>query len=95
MMPDSSTLIGAAADMVTLLLVVAMILAFIRVVRGPSLPDRVIALDLISTVAVGLIAIYSISTGQLVYLPAAIMLALIAFLGTVALALYIEKGGPP
>lgn len=73
----------------------AMLLGVYRVIRGPSLPDRVIAVDLITTIAVGMIALYAIESGQKVFLSAGIALALLAFLGTVALAVYIRRGGPP
>jgi multicomponent Na+:H+ antiporter subunit F len=71
----------------------ALFLAFIRLVRGPSLPDRVVALDLIGTVAVGVIAAYDIATEQPVLLDAATVVALVAFLGTVAFARYVERRG--
>jgi multicomponent Na+:H+ antiporter subunit F len=75
------------------MLSVALLLAFVRLARGPSLPDRVIALDLISILAAGITATYAIVAGQAVFLDAAIVLALISFLGTVAFARYIEKQG--
>ena len=70
-----------------------MFLAFLRLVRGPSLPDRVVALDLIGTFAVGIIAAYDIATEQPILLDAATVVALVAFLGTVAFAHYVEKRG--
>jgi len=70
---------------------VAMFLAFIRLVLGPSLPDRVVALDLIGVIAVGIIAAYDILTEQPVLLDAATVVALVAFLGTVAFARYVER----
>ena len=70
---------------------VAIILAAVRLIRGPSLPDRVVALDLISILAAGITAIYAIASGQAVFLDVATILALISFLGTVAFARYIEK----
>lgn len=73
------------------LLSVAIVLAFVRLVRGPSLPDRVAALDLIATLGVGMIAVYAIATDQPVFLDVAIVLALISFLGTVAFAYYLER----
>jgi len=76
-------------------LALSLLLAFVRVWRGPSLPDRVIALDLVATVSVGLIALHAIQTNEPVYLAAAIALALISFIGTVAVALYIRRGTPP
>jgi multicomponent Na+:H+ antiporter subunit F len=73
------------------LLSVAVILAFVRLVRGPSLPDRVVALDLMSTLGIGIIAAYAIATEQPVFLDVASVLALITFLGTVAFAYYLER----
>lgn len=74
-------------------LVLAMFLAFIRLVRGPSLPDRVVALDLITVQIAAMLAVDTIATGQSVFLDAAIVLALISFLGTVAFARYLERRG--
>jgi multicomponent Na+:H+ antiporter subunit F len=70
---------------------IAFILGFIRLVIGPSLPDRVVALDLIATLSVAAIGTYAIATDQQVYVDVAIVLALIAFLGTIAFAQYIER----
>lgn len=67
------------------------LLTFIRLLKGPSLPDRVVALDQIAALAVGAIAIYSVLTERKVYLDAALALALIAFLSTVAFAHYLLK----
>jgi multicomponent Na+:H+ antiporter subunit F len=71
----------------------AMCAAFVRVVIGPSLPDRVLALDLIGLLSVSLIALYAIASGQSLFLDAAIALALISFLGTVAFSRFIEWRG--
>jgi multicomponent Na+:H+ antiporter subunit F len=71
----------------------AMFLGFYRLVRGPSLPDRVVALDLISLLAVGAITAFDIATEQPVLLDAATVRALVAFLGTVAFARYVERRG--
>jgi multicomponent Na+:H+ antiporter subunit F len=74
-------------------LVVALFLSFIRLVLGPSLPDRVVALDVITVIVAGILAVDTIDTGRAVFLDAAIILALIAFLGTVAFARYLERRG--
>jgi multicomponent Na+:H+ antiporter subunit F len=73
------------------LLVVAVILAFARLVRGPNLADRVVALDLVATLAIGIIGVYAIAVKQPVFLDVALVLALVSFLGTVAFAYYIER----
>lgn len=77
------------------LLSAAMLLAFVRLVEGPSLPARVVALDLMASIAVGFIATYAVATDQPLFFDVAIVLALIAFLGTVAFAHFIEKGELP
>ncbi len=68
-----------------------LILTFIRLVRGPSLPDRVVALDLAVALAIGIIACYAILFNQPAFLDVAIIIALISFLGTIAFAYYIER----
>jgi len=70
-----------------------MVFAFFRLMRGPSLPDRVVALDLIGTISVGVIAAYDITTDEPMLLDAATVVALIAFLGTVAFSHYVERKG--
>lgn len=75
------------------LLSAALLLAFLRLWRGPSLPDRVIALDLILTIGVGFVAAYAIANQQPVFLDALLILVLIGFLGTVAFAYYLERSG--
>jgi len=72
---------------------IAIVLAFYRLVRGPSLPDRVVALDLLATIGIGIITIHAIITNQTAFLDVAVTLALIAFLGTVAFAFYLKRRG--
>ncbi len=67
------------------------ILIFVRFLRGPSLSDRVVALDLLITTAIGTISVFAVIFEEKDYLDVAIILALIAFLTTVAFAYYIEK----
>jgi multicomponent Na+:H+ antiporter subunit F len=72
-------------------LALAVVLGFVRLLRGPSLPDRVVAFDLLATVCVGISAVYSMAYDQPVFLDVAVVLALISFVGTVAFARYIEE----
>ena len=74
-----------------LMLTVAALLAFVRVVRGPTLPDRVVAIDLIGVLIVGVIVVAAAATGEQAFLDAAIVIALISFVGTVAYARYVER----
>lgn len=73
------------------ILSVSLFLIFVRLLIGPEIVDRVIALDLIITCGLGIIAVYSIMTNQPTYLDIAMILALIAFLGTVAFSYFLIK----
>jgi multicomponent Na+:H+ antiporter subunit F len=73
-------------------LALAVMLAVYRLVRGPNVPDRVVALDLIATLVMGMMAIYAIATNAAVLLDLVIVLALLSFMGTVAFARYVERG---
>lgn len=70
---------------------VAVLLIFYRFFKGPSMSDKVVALDLLITTGIGIIGVYSILSGKSTFLDTAMILALIAFLSTVALSYYIEK----
>ena len=76
---------------ILILLSAAFVMAFIRLARGPYLPDRVVALDLISVVAMAFICVYAVRFKQPNFLDVAIILALITFLGTVAFAFFLER----
>lgn len=67
-------------------------LGLLRLMRGPTLPDRVVALELVATVLVGIVAVYSISSRQPVYLDVGIVLALVGFIGAVAFARFLVQG---
>ena len=73
---------------------VALLIAVVRLVKGPTLPDRVVAMDLIGVLVVGLIVVLAASTQVPATLDAAIVIALIGFVGTVAYATYVERGHP-
>lgn len=75
------------------ILSVAFLLAFIRLAIGPSLPDRVMALDVMAAIGVTMTTLYSVTRNLPVFLDVAIVLALVSFVGTVALARYLEKRG--
>lgn len=72
---------------------VAFCVAFIRLLIGPSLADRVVALDVMATITASLICLYAILEERSVFIDAAMVLALILFLGTIAFAYYLEKKG--
>lgn len=82
-----------AADIALGLLSIALVPIVYRLVRGPSLADRIIAVDLAGTVAVGVFAVYAVRTDRSTLLDPALVIALISFLGTVVFAWYLERMG--
>lgn len=68
----------------------AMVLVFVRLARGPSVPDRVVALDLLTTALLGIVAVAAVAQDAVALLDVALVLALVGFIGTVAFARYIE-----
>ncbi len=73
------------------MLMLSVALVFVRFAKGPKLSDRVISLDLLITIGIGIIAVYSIIFDHSTFLDIAMILALIAFLSTVAFSYYLEK----
>jgi len=76
-----------------ILLSASLLFAFIRLTLGPSLADRVVALELIAAVVVGYVGVYAIKTGVSSMLDVAIVIALTGFLATVGFARLLERGG--
>jgi multicomponent Na+:H+ antiporter subunit F len=72
-----------------ILLGLALLVSVIRIIIGPTLSDRVLALDLMTVIAMGFVGAIAIRTGQMLYLDIAIALALLGFLATIALARYV------
>jgi multicomponent Na+:H+ antiporter subunit F len=81
--------LGHATSVSLAILTLALLLTVYRVVAGPSLPDRVLALDMLIAVVIGYIAVIAIRTGFMLYLDIAIGLGLVGFLSTVAFARFI------
>jgi multicomponent Na+:H+ antiporter subunit F len=73
------------------MLSLALLITVARVVVGPTLPDRVLALDMLTVVAIGFIAVLGLGTGQTLYVDIAIALGLVGFLATVAFARFILR----
>ena len=71
----------------------SLLVALYRLLRGPTLPDRIVAVDMLSFLVIAYIAVLVVSTGNAAFLDAASTLALITFLSTAAFARYIERWG--
>ncbi|KQT85982.1 cation:proton antiporter [Aurantimonas sp. Leaf443] len=78
-----------------ILLSLAFLVTLMRIVKGPTLPDRALGLDMLTAIAIGFIAVFGLSSGFTLYVDIAIALGLVGFLATVAFARFvIGVGGP-
>ena len=76
-----------------LILIIGTFLCLYRVARGPTAPDRAVAIDTIGVMVVGICGVFGVITGKDYYLNVAIAWALLSFIGTLALAKYLEGRG--
>jgi multicomponent K+:H+ antiporter subunit F len=74
------------------LLTLALALAGYRLLRGPTMPDRVLALDTLYITAIGLLMLLNINVGTHLYFEAALLIAVLGFLGTVVLGKFLLRG---
>ncbi len=75
---------------ILMFLIFAMFLCLYRVGKGPTAPDRTVAIDILGTLVVGFCAIFSIITRKDLYMNIGLSWALLSFIGTIALAKYLE-----
>jgi multicomponent Na+:H+ antiporter subunit F len=73
-------------------MVLAIVPCIYRIIKGPTVPDRVIALDAMTTVIVVMLGIYSFDQGSVFFMDVALVLSIIAFVGTVTIAKYLDEG---
>ena len=74
------------------ILVIAMLFMLYRVVKGPTTPDRVIALDSIGIALISVVALLSILLDTTLFFEVILLLSILAFIGTVAFSKYLERG---
>lgn len=89
---ENLSLMTLVLGLAGLVLSVGMVLAFIRMIVGPSLADRVVAVDAMATMAIGALVLVAIQTNTPLMLDIALAIALVVFLGTIAMAMTIERG---
>lgn len=73
-------------------LAMSVIIALYRLIKGPSLHDRILALDSISYTIVGMVGVFSILMDTEVYLDIILLIGILAFLSTIAFCRYVERG---
>jgi len=77
---------------VFLALIICSIMAIIRVIRGPTAPDRLVGLDTINTIVIVLMVIFGAATNQVIIIDVAIVYALLSFISTLFITKYLEGG---
>ncbi|MGE0796693.1 MAG: monovalent cation/H+ antiporter complex subunit F [Lautropia sp.] len=82
----------AALAIAAMLLVAAMVATGLRIVRGPGVADRVVALDMLGLIGIAAACVAALASGSMAFLDVALGIALIGFLVTVAFALFVERG---
>jgi multicomponent Na+:H+ antiporter subunit F len=86
-------MIPIVTDIAFILLGLAATMVVVRIIRGPTLPDRILGLDMLSLLGIGAIGAFALRTGLYLYLDLAIALALVAFVATIAFARYLISRG--
>ena len=81
-----------AIGLCTLLLIAAMLLSGVRIVNGPHVTDRVVALDMLSLLGVAAAGLAAVASDAMAFVDVALGVALVGFLATVAFAAFIERG---
>ena len=74
------------------LIAIATLLSMYRVFRGPTTVDRLVAVDIMTTVTTGLMVVFALYYGRMIYISVALVYALLAFGGVIAFARYLEGG---
>lgn len=74
------------------MLAISILLCFIRLLKGPDLPDRMLALDTLYINAIALVVLLGIYLKSSLYFEAALLIAVMGFVGTIALSKYLLRG---
>lgn len=91
MMTETSSITEFAFSFSLVCLSLAYFAALYRLIKGPTVPDRIIVIDLVASISIGITLMMVMLTGKSVYINIAIVIALIVFMGNVAFARYLRK----
>ena len=83
-------MIETATTVCLVLLGIAILLILIRIIRGPTLADRILGLDTLTLLGVGVVGVISVRSGVLAYVDVAVALAFVSFVSTAALSRYLQ-----
>ena len=88
-----AAIFDASVSLALGILSLSFLVTIYRIVKGPTLPDRILGLDMLVAIAIGFIAVIGIKTGYTLYVDVAIALGLVGFLATVAFARFVLSRG--
>lgn len=92
---SGAQVIDIATTISLALLGLALLFALIRIIRGPTLADRILGLDTLTMLGLAIIAVFAVRTGLYLYVDIAVALALVGFVSTAAFARYLLSRGEP
>jgi multicomponent Na+:H+ antiporter subunit F len=73
------------------LLLLAFSISLVRLIKGPTVNDRIVAMDLIASITMGFILVYSVSTNKAIYFDIVIIISLVSFISTVSISTYLKQ----
>jgi multicomponent K+:H+ antiporter subunit F len=85
-------MLSLALDITLGVVALSMLLSFVRLAAGPTLPDRILALDTLYVNAIAFLVVFGVKVQTAIYFEAALLIAMMGFVGTVALAKYLLRG---
>ena len=84
-----SAILATAVDVAIAIVAVAMLLSLYRLLRGPGVPDRILALDTLYINTIAALILFGMRVGSVLYFEAALVIAMLGFVGTVLLSKYV------
>ena len=79
-------------EIVLIALLISIAMAIIRVIKGPTAPDRIVGLDTINTIVIVGMVVFGTAFNEIIYIDVAIVYALLSFISTLFIAKYLEGG---
>ena len=85
-------MIAISTNIAFIILAISLAFCFYRLITGPTLPDRVVAMDTITTVIIAMIAVYCMKESSAIFYDAILVLSILGFVGTVSMAKFLARG---
>jgi len=89
---DNNAIAHIIYNIALIITIAGVLLVFVRMIKGPTVADRTVALDVMTIIAISIIVYLAAVSGRVIYLDVAMVYGLVSFLGVVAVARYLERG---